>query len=72
MTVRPSDVAAPFDEVFRGDPHGVLAWYRERRPVARVRLPNGLDCWMLTRYADVRRALGDQRLVSDVRRFPRS
>jgi cytochrome P450 len=30
---------------------------REKSPVARVRLPNGLEAWLLTRYADVRRVL---------------
>ncbi|MGW7362143.1 cytochrome P450 [Streptomyces sp. NPDC054841] len=68
--LRPSDPEAPFDDAFLDAPHAVLAWFREHRPVAEVRLPNGLSAWMLTRDDHVRSALADQRLVHDTRRFP--
>lgn len=49
-----------------GDPSGLLDPLREAGPVARVRRRDGLsDCWMLTRYDDVRTALTDPRLTSD-------
>jgi hypothetical protein len=68
--IRPGNPYAPFDEVFHRDPHGVLGWYRKHRPVARVRLPGGPSCWLITRYEDAAVALADPRLVSDNRRFP--
>ncbi|NDU71196.1 cytochrome P450 [Actinomadura sp. DSM 109109] len=70
MTTRPDDPARPFDAAFFGDPHDVLAWYRRNEPVARVRLPNMLDAWLVTRFDDVRKALTDPRFVHDPRRYP--
>ncbi|HET9382414.1 MAG TPA: cytochrome P450 [Streptomyces sp.] len=34
---------------------------REHEPVSRVRMPYGGEAWLLTRHADVRAVLGDQR-----------
>ncbi|GIG00168.1 cytochrome P450 [Catellatospora citrea] len=45
--------------------HSELADYRQRRPVAPLRLPDGRTGWLLTRHDDVRRALADPRLVKD-------
>ncbi|HEY4452951.1 MAG TPA: cytochrome P450 [Pseudonocardiaceae bacterium] len=36
-------------------------WLQEHEPLARVRLPHGEDGWLLTRYDDVRTAMGDAR-----------
>ncbi|GIF64110.1 cytochrome P450 hydroxylase [Asanoa ishikariensis] len=55
----------PFLGFFDGDVHGQLADFRERWPVAPLRLPDGRTGWLLTRHDDVRRALADPRLVKD-------
>ena len=36
-------------------------WLQEHEPLARVKLPYGEEGWLLTRYDDVRTALGDAR-----------
>jgi cytochrome P450 len=36
-------------------------WLQEHEPLARVKLPYGEEGWLLTRYDDVRTALGDPR-----------
>ncbi|GAB2682115.1 cytochrome P450 [Saccharopolyspora gloriosae] len=45
------------------DPFAALAELRAAGPVHRVRTPDGPEAWLLTRYADVRGLLGDQRLA---------
>ncbi|WP_410870167.1 cytochrome P450 [Nocardia sp. A7] len=40
---------------------------REQAPVVCVDLPDGLTAWVITRYADGKRAFMDQRLVKDLR-----
>ncbi|MFD7898771.1 cytochrome P450 [Streptomyces sp. NPDC059743] len=54
------------------DPPPLLSELREERPVSRVALWDGSRPWLVTRHADVRSALRDPRLSSDVRRhgFP--
>ncbi|MEU0696173.1 cytochrome P450 [Streptomyces niveus] len=47
---------------FATDPYPTYAWLREHAPVHRTRLPSGVDAWLVTRYADARRALADPRL----------
>ncbi|MEV5509540.1 cytochrome P450 family protein [Streptomyces orinoci] len=47
---------------FAGDPYPAYAWLREHAPVHRTTLPSGVDAWLVTRYADARQALADQRL----------
>lgn len=57
--------AAPptlFDWEFATDPYPAYAWLREHAPVHRTTLPSGVEAWLVTRYADARRALADQRL----------
>ncbi|MFJ6571995.1 cytochrome P450 [Streptomyces sp. NPDC091292] len=56
--------AAPelFTWEFATDPYPAYAWLREHAPVHRTRLPSGVDAWLVTRYADARQALADQRL----------
>ena len=49
-------------------------WLQEHEPLARVKLPYGEDAWLLTRYDDVRTALGDARFSlaeATVRDVPR-
>jgi cytochrome P450 len=49
-----------------GPIHGLVIdpmyfWLQEHEPLARVKLPYGEEGWLLTRYDDVRTALGDAR-----------
>jgi cytochrome P450 len=50
------------DPAFLADPHPVYAEWRRSGPVRRVRLPSGVDAWLVTRYEDARQALTDPRL----------
>jgi cytochrome P450 len=50
------------DPEFQANPHPVYARWRRESPISRVRLPSGLDAWVVTRYDDARRALSDPRL----------
>jgi cytochrome P450 len=43
------------------DPYPLYARLREETPVFRVRLPNGLETWQITRYDDARSVLADRR-----------
>ncbi|MCQ4040626.1 cytochrome P450 [Streptantibioticus rubrisoli] len=58
--------ACPFD------PPPAYQRARREQPVTRVTLWDGSQCWMVTRHADVRVVLRDQRFSSDARRpgFP--
>ncbi|KJK46602.1 cytochrome P450 [Streptomyces sp. NRRL F-4428] len=47
---------------FATDPYPAYAWLREHSPVHRTKLPSGVEAWLVTRYADARQALADQRL----------
>ncbi|MFJ6797837.1 cytochrome P450 [Streptomyces sp. NPDC091268] len=51
-----------FDWEFATDPYPAYAWLRAHSPVHRTRLPSGVEAWLVTRYADARQALADQRL----------
>lgn len=51
-----------FDWEFATDPYPTYAWLREHSPVHRTALPSGVEAWLVTRYADARQALADQRL----------
>ncbi|MEU8814251.1 cytochrome P450 [Actinoplanes sp. NPDC048796] len=50
------------------DPYTLYRQLRRKRPVARVRLPMGLPCWLVTRHDDVRAALNHPGLIKDGRR----
>jgi cytochrome P450 len=50
------------DPAFQNNPHPVYAQMRRTGPVRRVKLPSGLNAWLITRYDDARRALSDPRL----------
>ncbi|QDQ11980.1 cytochrome P450 family protein [Streptomyces spectabilis] len=60
------DAAAAGPELFTwefaSDPYPAYAWLREHAPVTKRRLPSGVEAWLVTRYADARQALADQRL----------
>ncbi|MFD8691224.1 cytochrome P450 [Streptomyces sp. NPDC059651] len=47
---------------FATDPYPAYAWLREHSPVHRTTLPSGVEAWLVTRYADAREALADNRL----------
>ncbi|MEU6817257.1 cytochrome P450 [Streptomyces sp. NPDC046860] len=47
---------------FAADPYPAYAWLREHAPVRWTKLPSGVDAWLVTRYADAKQALADQRL----------
>ncbi|MGW7412523.1 cytochrome P450 family protein [Streptomyces sp. NPDC054863] len=47
---------------FATDPYPSYAWLRENSPVHWTTLPSGVEAWLVTRYADARQALADQRL----------
>ncbi|WP_129842218.1 cytochrome P450 [Streptomyces sp. RFCAC02] len=51
-----------FGPGFAADPYPAYAWLREHAPVHRATLPSGVSAWLVTRYADARRALADPRL----------
>jgi cytochrome P450 len=53
------------DPEFHANPHPTYAHLRQTSPVRRVRLPNGIDAWLITRYEDARRALTDPRLSKE-------
>jgi len=62
------DPAAPapapelFTWEFATNPYPAYAWLREHAPVHKTRLPSGVEAWLVTRYADAKQALADQRL----------
>jgi cytochrome P450 len=62
-TVDPADQLIELGDEFLADPHPLYEWLRRERPVAPVRLPQGLRVWLVTRYADVRAGLVDPRLA---------
>jgi cytochrome P450 len=49
------------------DPYAAYARLREAGPVHRITGTDGLPAWLVTRYDDVRQALGDSRLSLDKR-----
>ncbi|WP_280336459.1 cytochrome P450 family protein [Nocardia wallacei] len=51
---------------FHTDPHRYYARWRERGPVHRVRLADGLTGWVIISYAEARAALTDSRLRKNV------
>jgi cytochrome P450 len=51
-----------FTQEFWNNPHPVYAQLRQEAPVHPVTLPNGIEVWLITRYADCKVALADPRL----------
>ncbi|GAA1690006.1 cytochrome P450 family protein [Streptomyces yatensis] len=70
MSEQPRDSSAPtlFTWEFATDPYPAYAWLREHAPVYRTTLPSGVDAWLVTRYADARKALADPRLSKNPQR----
>jgi cytochrome P450 len=67
-----SDTATIFRFPDTADQHkfeAVCQSLRELAPVVCIELPDGLTAWVITRYAEGKRALTDQRLVKDLRRM---
>ncbi|AZQ75223.1 cytochrome P450 [Streptomyces luteoverticillatus] len=56
------------DADFTRDPFPELARLREAGPVHRVKLPNGTERWLITRYDEVMAALADPRLSNELAR----
>ena len=52
---------------FFADPHPFYADLREEAPARQVRNPNGLEYWLITRYAEARALFADDRLAKDPR-----
>ncbi|MFI7123395.1 cytochrome P450 [Amycolatopsis sp. NPDC049868] len=50
---------------FVQDPHRVSALLREEGPARKVRLPRGLNVWLVTGYAEARAILSDPRVGKD-------
>ncbi|MFI9605455.1 cytochrome P450 [Streptomyces sp. NPDC052043] len=55
-----SDSQAVFE--LTGSPQDVHTALHEAGPIRRVKLPNGVPVWLVTRHAEVRQALNDPRL----------
>jgi cytochrome P450 len=53
------------NRAFETDPHTLYDVLRVERPVARAVTAQGLPVWLVTRHADVRAALADDRLAKD-------
>lgn len=70
VSEQPRDSSAPtlFTWEFATDPYPAYAWLREHAPVHRTTLPSGVDAWLVTRYADARKALADPRLSKNPQR----
>ncbi|MFD3481883.1 cytochrome P450 [Streptomyces sp. NPDC058665] len=62
MSDLPSPAPDLFTWEFATDPYPAYAWLREHAPVRWTRLPSGVDAWLVTRYADAKKALADARL----------
>ena len=56
-----------FDGGFAANPWSVLGRLRDEGGVHRVRTPDGPPAWLITRYADVRTGLLDDRLSTHIR-----
>jgi len=64
-----TDTTIHLAQDFVQDPYALYDRLREEQPVVPVTLPRGLRVWLVTRFADVRAALADQRLRKDHERM---
>lgn len=55
---------------FESDPYPSYAALREEAPAHRVPGPMGSEIWLITRYSDARKALGDSRFAKDPEHAP--
>jgi cytochrome P450 len=67
-TTAPGQASAADIAELATDPHAVYARLRVAGPVHRISGTDGRPAWLVTRYDDVRRLLGDPRLSLDKRR----
>ena len=51
-----------FSREFIDDPYPAYGWLRAHEPVHKTRLPNGVEAYLVTRFADVKAVLADPRL----------
>ncbi|MEU7766549.1 cytochrome P450 [Nocardia sp. NPDC049190] len=61
-----TDLIEVVGDDFPADPHRYYDHWRERGPVLRVRLANGMRVWVVTGYEEARAALADPRLRKNV------
>src|SRR5918999_3742000 len=59
MVAKNDEVGYPFSRVSAIDPAPELGRVRDRTPMARVKMRDGRDAWLITRYEDVKQLLGD-------------
>ncbi|SFP01495.1 Cytochrome P450 [Amycolatopsis arida] len=62
-TLTDEPVAYPFGRTDMLQPAGEFATIRAERPITKVRLPTGDEAWLVTRYADAREVLTDDRFA---------
>ncbi|MFB7172638.1 cytochrome P450 [Streptomyces sp. NPDC056254] len=60
-------LGTPFDAQFFADPYATYRQLHTEGPVHHIRTPDGVEAWLVTRFAEVRQGLGDHRLVRHVR-----
>ena len=60
-----TDLPAPFGAASAADPYPEYARLRDSDGIRRIRIRPGLEPWLVSRYADVRAVLGDDRLGTD-------
>jgi cytochrome P450 len=63
-----NDAPTLFDRAFVSDPYPAYAWLREHAPVRRVRLPSGVEAYLVTRHEDVKAVLADPRMSKNAAR----
>ncbi|NYH78045.1 cytochrome P450 [Actinopolyspora biskrensis] len=63
----PHAATTVLDDEFLQDPHVQYARMRENDPTRRVTTITGMPVWLITRYAEAKAALTDQRLTKDYR-----
>jgi cytochrome P450 len=52
---------------YKANPYSLYAQLRDETPVHKTVLPNGVEVYLVTRYADVLAGLKDDRLVKNIR-----
>jgi cytochrome P450 len=65
-----AELASLDEDSYYQDPMEFFARLRESRPAVPALMPDYGRVWIITRYADVRAALADPRLVNKIRHWP--
>jgi cytochrome P450 len=60
-----TDLPTPFGAADAADPYPSYAHLRESDGMRRIRIRPGLEPWLVSRYAEVREVLGDERMSTD-------